>query len=238
MQDCDVKYLYNLWELPVNNTKKIALAAAILCSAGTALAQDSADVINPSWYIAPTVVGIKPDHDFGTSKKDWGGGLKFGKAVHPLWDIQIGATHARVEDNGFDYHQTLVGIDSLLMLSRKTVRPYLLLGLGAEKDVVASRECASAHDPIEVVRFAVRVDPDAVEARYVDRRPSKPLILVTSWGAASTRTFAGTHRRRLKGEAPASSRCRRAWSYIGRCERLTHDGAGTRNLRPTFRSAA
>jgi len=134
MHDCDVKYLYNLWELPVNNTKKIALAAAILCSAGTALAQDSADVINPSWYIAPTVVGIKPDHDFGTSKKDWGGGLKFGKAVHPLWDIQIGATHARVEDNGFDYHQTLVGIDSLLMLSRKTVRPYLLLGLGAEKD--------------------------------------------------------------------------------------------------------
>ena len=84
MHDCDVKYLYNLWELPVNNTKKIALAAAILCSAGTALAQDSADVINPSWYIAPTVVGIKPDHDFGTSKKDWGGGLKFGKAVHPL----------------------------------------------------------------------------------------------------------------------------------------------------------
>ena len=47
MQDCDVKYLYNLWELPVNNTKKIALAAAILCSAGTALAQDNTEVINP-----------------------------------------------------------------------------------------------------------------------------------------------------------------------------------------------
>jgi OOP family OmpA-OmpF porin len=76
----------------VNNTKKIALAVAILCSAGSTLAQE---VINPSWYVAPTVVGIKPDGDFGTDRKDWGGGLKFGKAVHPLWDIQIGATHAR-----------------------------------------------------------------------------------------------------------------------------------------------
>lgn len=118
----------------MNNTKKIALAAAILCSAGTALAQDST-VINPSWYIAPTVVGIKPDHDFLVAKKDWGGGLKFGKAVHPLWDIQFGATHARVkEDNGFNYHQTLVGADALLMLSRKTFRPYLLVGIGAERD--------------------------------------------------------------------------------------------------------
>jgi OOP family OmpA-OmpF porin len=118
----------------VNNTKKIALAAAILCSAGTALAQDSSEVINPSWYIAPTVVGIKPDHDFLTSKKDWGGGLKFGKAVHPLWDIQIGATQARVDDNGFNYRQTLVGVDALLMLSRKTFRPYLLIGVGGERD--------------------------------------------------------------------------------------------------------
>ena len=51
----------------MNNTKKIALAAAILCSAGTALAQDTTEVSNPSWYIAPTVVGIKPDHVFLTS---------------------------------------------------------------------------------------------------------------------------------------------------------------------------
>jgi OOP family OmpA-OmpF porin len=116
----------------VNNTKKIALAAAILCSAGSALAQD--EVINPSWYAMPTVVGIKPDSDFGTDKKDWGGGLKFGKAVHPLWDIQIGATHARSKENGFDYRQTLVGADALLMLSRQNFRPFLLIGAGAQRD--------------------------------------------------------------------------------------------------------
>jgi OOP family OmpA-OmpF porin len=118
----------------VNNTKKIALAVAILCSAGTALAQDSTEVINPSWYIAPTVVGIKPDHDFLTSKKDWGGGLKFGKPLSPLWDIQIGATSAKSTDGAYNYHQTLVGADALLMLSRKTFRPFLLIGIGGEKD--------------------------------------------------------------------------------------------------------
>lgn len=116
----------------MNNTKKIALAAAILCSAGSAMAQE--EVINPSWYVMPTVVGIKPDSDFGTDKKDWGGGLKFGKAVHPLWDIQIGATHARAEENGFDYRQTLVGADALLMLSRKNFRPFLLVGVGGQRD--------------------------------------------------------------------------------------------------------
>jgi OOP family OmpA-OmpF porin len=125
------QYFYNLWELPVNNMKKIALAAAILCSAGSTLAQE---VINPSWYIAPTVVGIKPDGDFGVDDKDWGGGLKFGKPVHPLWDIQIGATHARAENGPNDYRQTLVGVDALLMLSRQNFRPFLLIGAGGERD--------------------------------------------------------------------------------------------------------
>jgi OmpA-OmpF porin, OOP family len=122
----------------VNNTKKIALAAAILCSAATAMAQDSTEIINPSWYVAPTVVGVKPDHDFGTGKKDWGGGLKFGKPVHPLWDIQIGATQANVEDGPYNYHQTMVGVDALLMLSRKTFRPFLLVGVGGERDKVSN----------------------------------------------------------------------------------------------------
>jgi OOP family OmpA-OmpF porin len=112
--------------------KKIALAAAILCSAGSTMAQEA--VINPSWYIAPTVVGIKPDADFGVSDKDWGGGLKFGKPVHPLWDIQIGATEGRAEEGANKYRQTLVGIDALLMLSRQNFRPFLLLGVGGERD--------------------------------------------------------------------------------------------------------
>lgn len=118
----------------MNNMKKIALAAALLCSAASTLAQE---VINPSWYVAPTVVRIKPDHDFGVGGSDWGGGLKFGRAVHPLWDIQIGATHSRSDNSLTDYHQTVVGADALLMLSRKQIRPFLLVGLGGERDKIS-----------------------------------------------------------------------------------------------------
>jgi OOP family OmpA-OmpF porin len=170
------QYLYNLWELPVNNMKKIALAAAILCSAGSTLAQE---IINPSWYIAPTVVGIKPDADFGVDDKDWGGGLKFGKPVHPLWDIQIGATHARAKDNGNDYRQTLVGVDSLLMLSRQNFRPFLLLGVGGQRDHMSTPlRRASGWSPYATAglgfqvgfndRFSLQADVRAVKSNLRD----------------------------------------------------------------------
>jgi len=119
----------------VNNTKKIALAVAILCSAGTALAQE----INPSWYIQPSVVHAKPDADFGVSDRDTGGGLKFGKAVNQYWDIQFGASQVRFEENANNYRQTLAGVDALLMLSRERFRPFVLFGLGVERDKVENR---------------------------------------------------------------------------------------------------
>lgn len=112
--------------------KKIALAVAILCCAGPALAQD----INPSWYIQPNVTRFQPDKDFGVDEHDWGGGLRFGKALSPNWDIQLGATHARANQDPFSYHQTLVGVDALLMISRSQIRPFILFGLGAERDKV------------------------------------------------------------------------------------------------------
>lgn len=116
----------------MNKTKKIALAVAMLCASGTSLAQE----INPSWYVQPSVVGMKPDSNFGVDKRDVGGGLKFGKAVHPYWDIQVGATHVRAEEGGAHYRQTLGGIDALLMLSRSNFRPFVLFGIGIERDKV------------------------------------------------------------------------------------------------------
>jgi OOP family OmpA-OmpF porin len=116
----------------VNNTKKIALAVAMLCAAGTTLAQE----INPSWYIQPSVVGMKPDADFGVDKKDVGGGLKFGKAINQYWDVQFGGSHVRTEDGPAAYRQTLLGVDGLLMLSRNRVRPFVLIGAGVERDKV------------------------------------------------------------------------------------------------------
>jgi OOP family OmpA-OmpF porin len=119
----------------VNNTKKIAVAVAMLCSAGSVLAQE----INPSWYIQPNVIGVKVDRDFGLDERKAGGGLKFGKPIAPMWDIQMGASHVRAEDGPATYHQTLLGADALLMLSRKNFRPFVLFGIGAERDKVQNR---------------------------------------------------------------------------------------------------
>ncbi len=104
----------------------------MLCSAGTTLAQE----INPSWYIQPSVVGVKVDRDFGLDERDWGGGVKFGKPVSQMWDIQFGATHVRAENGAANYRQTLLGADALLMLSRKNFRPFVLFGVGAQRDKV------------------------------------------------------------------------------------------------------
>jgi len=126
----------------VNNTKKIALAVAILCSANASFAQESTETtsmapeINPSWYMQPSIVHAKPDADFGVSDRDTGGGLKFGKAVNQYWDIQFGGSQVRFAENGGRYRQTLLGVDGLLMLSRERFRPFVLFGLGIERDKV------------------------------------------------------------------------------------------------------
>ena len=119
----------------MNNTKKIALAVAMLCASGATIAQE----INPSWYIQPSVVGMRADGDFGASGTDVGGGLKFGKPVSQLFDIQFGGTYAKSDDNGNSYKQTNLGIDTLLMFSRSNFRPFLLLGVGAERDKASNR---------------------------------------------------------------------------------------------------
>jgi len=116
----------------VNNSKKIALAVAVFCSAGTTLAQE----INPSWYMQPSVVGVKPDRDFGIDDREYGGALRFGKPMSPMWDVQFGASHVRAESGPNNYRQTLVGADALLMLSRKNFRPFVLFGVGAARDKV------------------------------------------------------------------------------------------------------
>lgn len=116
----------------MNNTKKIALAAALMCASSATLAQE----INPSWYVQPSVNHVKPDSDFGVDKRDTGGGLKFGKAVHQNWDIQIGASQTRFKQEPAEYRQTLLGVDALLMLSRDRFRPFVLFGLGIERDKV------------------------------------------------------------------------------------------------------
>ncbi|PWF41914.1 OmpA family protein [Massilia glaciei] len=116
----------------MKNTKKIAMAVAILCSAGPILAQD----INPSWYVQPSISGMHPDDDWGPDENGAGVGLRFGRALTPRVDIQVGASHARVTDGPQRYRQTLLGVDGLFLFSRNRFRPFILLGIGAERDNV------------------------------------------------------------------------------------------------------
>ncbi|MFM9437131.1 OmpA-OmpF porin, OOP family [Janthinobacterium sp. CG_23.3] len=113
----------------MNNLKKIAIAAA-LCSAFAAQAQD----INPSWYIQPSVNAMRPDDNFAADKTGYGAGLKFGKAIAPSWDLQMGLTYARSRESGQRYQQHTLGVDALYLFSRKSFRPFLLIGIGAERD--------------------------------------------------------------------------------------------------------
>jgi OmpA-OmpF porin, OOP family len=129
-----VNYLLTKWELPVNNMKKLALAVALVCSAGTALAQE----INPSWYVQGAAAWMDTDKSFGVHKNGWGGALRFGKPINQWLDVQLGASHARAStDNSGDMWQTLYGVDAVLYASRQQLRPYVLLGLGGEHDHVS-----------------------------------------------------------------------------------------------------
>ena len=117
----------------MKKSNKIAIAAAIMSlSSAAAMAQEA--VINPNWYIQPSVSAFSPDSGFVTDKSAYGAGLKFGKAVSPSWDMQMGYTYARSKEAARRYQQETLGIDGLYMFSRKSFRPFLLVGAGAERD--------------------------------------------------------------------------------------------------------
>lgn len=95
---------------------------------------------NPSWYISPSVLGMDPDPDFGVDRHGPGAGLRFGKPIADSWDIQFGTTYGRAKHNNDRYHQNLLGADLLYFFSRDAVRPFLLLGAGAQRDKVSRRD--------------------------------------------------------------------------------------------------
>jgi len=118
--------------------KRIAAAAAsaaTLCLPFLPCAVQAQDApVNPSWYIQPSLNGLKPDNDFGVDHHGYGAGIKFGKPVDPYWDVQLGGTYARSRENGQRYQQDTLGVDGLYLFSRKSFRPFLLFGAGAERD--------------------------------------------------------------------------------------------------------
>ncbi|WP_426196898.1 OmpA family protein [Massilia sp. DWR3-1-1] len=127
----------------MNQFKRYAFAMGALCAANPLLAQD----INPSWYMQPSVINVRPDREFGLSDRDWGGAFRLGRPLTPSWDVQVGASYVRPEEGAYRYRQTLLGADALWMLSRKNFRPFVLIGVGAQHDRVENplrRESATS----------------------------------------------------------------------------------------------
>ena len=116
----------------------VAAATALLAwlSPGTVMAQTSSyDIPNQSWYIMPQLQGVDPDSRFNGDKNLGGLGLRFGKAVSPSWDIQLGGSMARATNNGRRFEQSTLGVDGLYIFNRgNNFRPFLLAGIGAERD--------------------------------------------------------------------------------------------------------
>ena len=117
----------------VNKIKNIAIAAAMLSASFAASAQDT--LLNQNWYVGAGAGAFRPDGDWGIDKYDGAYGLKLGKALNEQWDLQFNATHAATKKFGSRYGQKTLGVDGLYMLTRKTVRPFLLVGAGMERDV-------------------------------------------------------------------------------------------------------
>ena len=117
-----------------------AAIAAIGClGSSAALAQSS---YNPSWYLLPSVNAIDPENHFGVEKRGEGVGIRLGKPIAPNWDIQFGPTFSRARENGIRYQQNTLGVDALFLFSRDRLRPFLLVGVGAEQDRVNARNFA------------------------------------------------------------------------------------------------
>ncbi|MDO9357972.1 MAG: OmpA family protein [Polaromonas sp.] len=123
------------------SARKLAVSLAALALMGPTLVAAQTDASsypyrydNPSWYIMPQITVVDPDSRFNGDKNLNGLGLRFGKAVSPSWDVQLGGSIARANNNGRRFEQSTLGVDALYMFNRNNFRPFLLAGIGAEQD--------------------------------------------------------------------------------------------------------
>jgi OmpA-OmpF porin, OOP family len=118
----------------MNNLKIMAIAIAASCASASLDVHAQTTLYNPSWYIAPSVNVMDPDKRFGVDKTGIGGGFRVGKPLSQYWDLQMGTTYAKTDNDNARYQQQTLGVDALYMFSRKSFRPFLLAGTGYERD--------------------------------------------------------------------------------------------------------
>lgn len=105
-----------------------------------------AQVYNPSWYLSVGAIGLKPDAQFGLTRNGPGAQIRVGKPVSEYWDVQMGVTSARSSNATNNYRQSTVGVDALYLFSRGTLRPFLLIGAGLERDKASSLVSTQSHN--------------------------------------------------------------------------------------------
>lgn len=120
--------------------KKNLMSLAIAGVLGFGLtAAHADDAYEGSWYVVPGVSYMNTDSDLDADN-DAGGFLRIGKELSEHWDVQIGAGHARADEDlnvaggSGKFKQTLFGVDALYMFSRDRFRPFLLAGLGLARN--------------------------------------------------------------------------------------------------------
>lgn len=148
---------------------KIALLAATLAASSLASAIETPK----RWYIMPGLNTMKADSDWNADNRLVGGSLKLGAEISKQFDLQAGVALARSQASNNSYKQETAGVDALWMLSRKSLRPFLLAGLGAENDKIqtATRK-ANGYAPYVNAGGGVQwsVDKDAMlqaDLRYL-----------------------------------------------------------------------
>ena len=117
--------------------KLIALACAFGAIASVAQAEDA---YTGSWYALPTLGYMFSDSDL-KADDDVAYGVRLGKQISEHWDVQLGLTHSRADEDDAalssgKYRQTLFGLDALYMFSRDKFRPFVLAGFGAANNRV------------------------------------------------------------------------------------------------------
>ena len=93
-----------------------------------------AEEYNPSWYITPSLHAADIDDGFGPGSTSYGAGLGIGKPITDNIDIQLGTTYTQSKNSYQRFYQNAYKLDALYLFSRETFRPFIVFGVGAERD--------------------------------------------------------------------------------------------------------
>lgn len=117
-------------------TRRTTILCAALAAVGmiTTSAARAEGLMPSGGYLLPQVSVYDPDDDYGVKGRGTGFGLRYGMPLWEDFDLQVGIGHATRSEAGSKVQQTLFSADALYLFSRSDLRPFVSIGLGAERD--------------------------------------------------------------------------------------------------------